>query len=277
MPRRIWNDSVPPKVWNDHVPQKFWNDSVPQKVLTGLGTWKVDKISLLGFSTKFHRHETWRVDKNLRKRIKVKLHRPVGYRDVLKNHALDLPSIFIEKFSQNLKNIHAHTPKFRFSSWTNKKFHHSSVKSKKLEKHLHCALPVGFLCAKKENCALCSNFKIKIQFCSPNFISLAWNAKKLGAKVNCAPLHNPCGLPVNPLWTPCAPPVEHFQKTAVWPLCYLGLFKIALGYCSTWSKWYCSTRFKRYCSTLKENAEGILLHHLFLALLQGATFFSAGS
>ena len=78
--------------------------------------------------------------------------------------------------------------------------------------------------------------EVMIPFCSPNFISLAWKAKKLGKMGTACSLCAPCALPVRSLCAPCATPVQPSENPTVWTLFdhfVRGLFEIDLGYWST--------------------------------------------
>ena len=50
--------------------------------------------------------------------------------------------------------------------------------------------------------------EVMIPFCSPNFIPLAWKAKKLGEMGTACSLWAPCALSVHSLCAPCAPHVQ---------------------------------------------------------------------
>ena len=93
--------------------------------------------------------------------------------------------------------------------------------------------------------------EVMIPFCSPNFISLAWKAKKLGKMGTACSLCALCALALRPLCNPCATPVQPLCNplriptvlTTVWPLCqgpFWNWFGILIhriqGYWSTKSK-----------------------------------------
>ena len=93
--------------------------------------------------------------------------------------------------------------------------------------------------------------EVMIPFCSPNFISLAWKAKKLGKMGTACSLCALCALALRPLCNPCATLLQPLCNplriptvlTTVWPLCqgpFWNWFGILIhriqGYWSTKSK-----------------------------------------
>ena len=116
--------------------------------------------------------------------------------------------------------------------------------------------------------------EILIQFCSPNSISLAWKAKKLGKMCTVRSLWAPCTTPVHPLCNPCANLWETCCLATLWPL-YLRPFWNCFGILLHKVQGILLHKIKRYCSTHKGKANGILLHHLFLVDFPFEFFFPA--
>ena len=131
--------------------------------------------------------------------------------------------------------------------------------------------------------------EVMIPFCSPNFISLAWKAKKLGKMGTVCSLCALCALPLRSLCAPCATPVQPSENPTVWTLFdhfVRGLFEIDLGYWSTGyrdtdpqnQKWVWDTDPQDTGILIHKikNVFGILIHCFFLAILQRSLFFSEG-
>ena len=111
--------------------------------------------------------------------------------------------------------------------------------------------------------------EIIMQFCSPNFISLAWKAKKLGKTCTVRPLCAPCAPTVQPLCNSLRNLLFDHCLTTVWPRPFWNWFGILLHKVQG----ILLHKIKRYCSTHKEKADGILLHHIFRPFCRGHLFF----
>ena len=129
---------------------------------------------------------------------------------------------------------------------------------------------------------ICNDSEVMIPFCSPNFISLAWKAKKLGEMGTACSLCALCALSVCSLCAPSAPPVQPLcnplRNPLFWPLfdhCVIGISEIDLGYWSTGSRDTDPQDPGILIHKIK-NEFGILIHGFFLVILQRALIFSVG-
>ena len=125
--------------------------------------------------------------------------------------------------------------------------------------------------------------EVMIPFGSPNFISLAWKAKKLGEMGTACSLWALCVLSLRslctpsaprPLCNPCATLWESHCLTNVWPLCQ-GPFEIDLGYWSTGPRDTDPQDPGILIHKIK-NEFGILIHSFFLSFCQGRLLALAG-